>query len=155
MIVIAIEATPIAMRPPGRLLGRPTWCYPRNGDPVTVVEEMRQKLADIEALAAVTYGANEIEHLLTDRLKLVVDHPESRGEFERQFIDMLIRSPDGTVMTMEFVMHALRWEAIRVELQRLLAVTTNWNDQRVLERILAVFDEDWEDADVYDYYRID
>lgn len=58
-------------------------------------------------------------------------------------------------MTMEFVMHALRWEAIRVELQRLLAVTTNWNDQRVLERILAAFDEDWEDADVYDYYRID
>jgi hypothetical protein len=28
---------------------------------VTVVEEMKQKLADIEALAAVTYGANESE----------------------------------------------------------------------------------------------
>jgi hypothetical protein len=88
-------------------------------------------------------------------LKFVVDHPESRGEFEHQFINMLIRSPDGTVMRIEFVMHTLRWEAIPVELQRLLAIRTNRNDQRVIERILAAFDEDWDDADVYDYYRID
>lgn len=119
------------------------------------VEEMKQKLAAIESLALITYGANEIEHLLADLLEFIGDHLSCRDEFEYVLVDMLDRGPEGMVMTMEFLMHTLKWPMIEAELQRRLTVTSNWNDRRVLERILAAFSDGWEDGDIYDRYRID
>jgi hypothetical protein len=119
------------------------------------VEEMKQKLAAIESLALITYGANEIEHLLADLLEFIGDHLSCRDEFEFVLVDMLDRGPEGMVMTMEFLMHTLKWPMIEAELQRRLTVTSNWNDRRVLERILAAFSDGWEDGDIYDRYRID
>ena len=123
--------------------------------PMLPVEEMKQKLAAIESLALITYGANEIEHLLADLLEFIGDHLSCRDEFEYVLVDMLDRGPEGMVMTMEFLMHTLKWPMIEAELQRRLTVTSNWNDRRVLERILAAFSDGWEDGDIYDRYRID
>jgi hypothetical protein len=68
-------------------------------------------------------------------------------------VEIIDTSPDGVVQILEFTMHTLRWEGVRRALENLQNTTTNWNEQRTAERILEAWEDDWGDAELYDYYR--
>ena|ERR1022692_1187820 len=116
------------------------------------IDKMKEKLAEIEAAAAITYGANDIEPMLVELLTLIRGHPAERAGFEDLFIDLIRRSPDGTVMILEFSMHTLRWEAVRKELESLRTNTEDFNIRRSVDRVLEAFNDDWADADIYEFY---
>ena len=116
------------------------------------IDLAREKLSEIEATASVTYGTNELEPLLREFLTILEQYPEARRDFESLLTDLLRRGPDATAMTLEFTMHRLRWHAIKAELISLRQNTNNSNIQRSVDRILTSFDDDWPEADVYDFY---
>jgi hypothetical protein len=52
-----------------------------------------------------------------------------------------------------FLMHELRWESVRRTAQKLLDEATDPRVRRPMELVLGSFDDDWEDAVLFDRYR--
>ena len=118
-----------------------------------VTDELRQYIATIERISRVTYSYSDIEQQLIDLLRFLESNMNWRADLEPVLMEIVGTSPDGVVQILEFTMHTLRWDGVHRALENLRDTTPNWNEKRTAERILEAWEDDWEDADLYDYYR--
>ena len=100
----------------------------------------------------ITYGVNEIEDCLLKILILIKQNSKHRSEFSDYFIERIQRKEKFPLEIIIFCMRELQW----VEIEE--AVTNEMykaSDPRIIsamKQILEVYEVDWEDGDMYEYY---
>jgi len=98
-----------------------------------------------------TYGVNEIEHHLLDILQFVKKHPTDKDDFIECFITLLKKSA-GPLEIVEFCMRELQWEEIKKAAEQMQIESKDIRLQNAMQRIIDVYSENWDDADLYKYY---
>lgn len=102
---------------------------------------------------ALTCGVNEIEPELLKVLMFIKEH-HSETEFFKNFIlkIMVDKSPYYPHEIVVFCMRELQWS----EVSRLAKLekdkADDWRVIAIMDTILEVYDVEWEDADMYEYY---
>lgn len=86
-------------------------------------------------------------------LRHTLAHPESRKFFITAFLEMARDSHLGPPELIQFCMHALRWEEVKIELAAWLEKETSERVRHILRKLLLAFDDDWYDADAYARFR--
>lgn len=57
---------------------------------------------------------------------------------------------EGVVEIVSYVMHEMKWEAVKQEVEsRLSGPMSNVSDRRLYEAILEAFSDSWRDRDLY------
>ena len=118
-----------------------------------IAAQFWSKCAAIKHRWVTTYGTNELEDLLLDLLEFVKNHPEERDNLVEGFLQLVDQRDKGPFEILVFCMRELRWTAVR---DRVAAKIRGSDDPRVgnaLGKVLAVYEDEWPDADLYDYYR--
>ncbi|MDY4297353.1 MULTISPECIES: hypothetical protein [unclassified Xanthomonas] len=88
-------------------------------------------------------------------LSFVIAHPECRDEFAGAFM-RLARDPSlGPPELIQYCMHALRWDDIKISLSSWLQSEKSERVRHVLRKIIMSFDDDWYDADLYARFQRD
>ena len=112
---------------------------------ISLCDELKQK-------EAISFGVNEIESELLKILKHIKNDKENR-ELIKQFLIQIVKGiklyPLEIII---FCMRELQWEEIK---EVAIYESKNTNDWRIIssmKQILAVYDSEWEDADMYEYY---
>ena len=99
-----------------------------------------------------TYGSEGIEPELLDILNFVKANLEKRNILSQCFIDIINDFRNGPLEIVIFSMRELKWcEVKNAALNR----KKNNDDPRVwsaMDHVLAVYEDKWEDADLYKYY---
>lgn len=84
-------------------------------------------------------------------LEFIKQHPVCHRKAERRFLEAL-STPSLSWELVTFCMHSLRMQAVRDEACRLIA--ENKDPRRIwLTHVIDSFSDDWEDAEMYEYYR--
>lgn len=98
-----------------------------------------------------TYSLESAEPFFVEALKMVKANPGLRLEFEGEFKRIL---DDGFAPfeIVEFCMRDLQWPAIREHVISRLR-NSDVRKGQVLQRVLDVYDRDWENEDLYQYFR--
>ena len=123
------------------------------------LDELNERLIVIEELAARTYGTNDIEHLLYDLLQFLKKNPGAQPEFEEALNALLDRDPIGAYEVIGFTMHALRWKVVKAHVEAVRNRDVGTSAIRAAmrrsnyDRLLTAFTDNWEDRDLYEYYR--
>lgn len=97
-------------------------------------------------------STTDFEPALARLLRHLETHPECRAAAERRFIDGIRGGTLGWEVV-SYCMHALRWDSVRREALRLLEGSAAPSVERALHHIVESFEDDWEDADMYERYR--
>lgn len=100
----------------------------------------------------VTYGANEIEDCLLKVLIFIKKNLKHRSEFSNYFIDRIQRKEKFPLEIIIFCMRELQWSEIK---EAVINEIYKASDPRIIsamKQILEVYETDWEDADMYEYY---
>lgn len=116
-------------------------------DPAT---EFMQSVRAVVATAEDTCGVEELEEGLERVLAILQRNPEMRGKFESEMIALIDSPREGVVELVSFVMHELRWEAIREAVnERISHPRGNVSNIRLYEAMLDAFSDTWRDRDLY------
>jgi hypothetical protein len=117
-----------------------------------VTEKRLEALFD-EAEAACRQGSNttDFEPAFVRLLMFIRENPACRDAAERRFLDGLSSRPLCHELT-SFCMHSLRMDAVKRAATSLIH-PQNPRGWGPLSDIVASFEDEWEDADMYDYYR--
>lgn len=122
------------------------------------VDTMPRQEDNLEALfeaaqAACKSGTSttEFEPALVRLLTFIEENPTCLPAAEQRFLDGLSRRPLCHEV-ISFCMHSLRLNSIKEEATRLIdqGNPRGWGP---LSDIIASFQDAWEDADMYEYYR--
>lgn len=102
------------------------------------------------------------------------DQGESTSDFEPAFtkvLDFIKRNPpcrmDAVALVIDglhganalpwellaFLMHELRWPEVREEAIRVIERSEDWRTKTSLSHVVAAFEEDWSDADMYERWQ--
>jgi hypothetical protein len=95
----------------------------------------------------------DMEPYLLDILDFIKAHPGRRDDFVSAFKKLLrgeIKSPHEVI---EFCMRELQWPEILDEINSLLKIRRDPRSIAVLEELARVYLPEWEDSDMYAYYR--
>ncbi len=117
---------------------------------MNAIARFREIVADARAAFGPFSGAPEIVPFGAALVKLIRAHPAEREAFEREFMVTTQQAPSELV---EFCMHALRWESLRVHFEhcRREAVARNdWNSEPYYRHVSEAFSDEWPDAE--DFY---
>lgn len=98
------------------------------------------------------YSLHVAEPFFLRALEIIKANPHLQSEFELA----LIRVVDGSLEPFEiaeFCLRELRWPAIREHAMEKIR-TADARARQVLQRVLSVYESVWEDADLYEYYRV-
>lgn len=93
----------------------------------------------------------ECEVAFVNLLEYVIAHPQERPEVERSFVEGVeAKTLCGKLVA--FCMHTLRYEAVRSAAARRIdpANPRGWG---VWSDVVSSYEDDWENADLYAYYR--
>lgn len=120
-----------------------------------MADELRAKMASIEQTARATYSNSDLEPGLLDLLTYLRTNEEAKEELEVTLLEGLDSAPESIIQILGFTMHELRWSGIHDALERETAATSKFGPKRSLERMLSAYDENWDEACTYDYYRQD
>jgi hypothetical protein len=118
-----------------------------------MADQLRAKMASIEQTARATFSNSDIEPQLLDLLVYLRANAQSREVLETVLIEGLDSAPESIIQMLGFTMHELRWSGIYDALEREEAATTKFGPTRSLERMLSAYEDDWDEAYTYDYYR--
>ncbi|MBA2808503.1 hypothetical protein E0500_014115 [Streptomyces sp. KM273126] len=123
----------------------------RHGDPAAdPVAEFMKAVQEVLAAAEETFGTEELEPGLERALAILQRNPESRGEFETRMIALIDSPKEGVVEIISFLMHELRWEAVREAVgERIDHPRGNVSNIRLYEAMLDSFSDSWRDRDLY------
>ncbi len=100
-----------------------------------------------------TYSTEEIEPYLLEFLRLAKDHPQERNDLTNCFIGLL-KGHRATVEILQFCMRELQWREVKEAIEEQMWQNTgNVRLLDALQKILDVYFEEWQDADIYGYYR--
>lgn len=107
-----------------------------------------------KAAHACDHGAStsDFEPAFSELLDFLERVPASRQYAEKRFLAGLA---DGSVCweLTSFCMHSLRMQAVKNEVERLITNETDPRWMGPLSHILASFDDEWDDAEMYERYR--
>jgi len=100
-----------------------------------------------------TYSVNEIEPYLLDILKFAKKHPHEQNKLATAFISLL-KEHRATIEILQFCMRELQWQGVKEAIEeRMRQNAGNLRLLNALQKILDVYSEEWQDADIYGYYR--
>lgn len=119
----------------------------------STISQFWNKCEVIRLSWAATSGTNEIEHLLIELLMFVRSHPEAGKHLKECFERLVFDRNLGPLEIIIFCMRELRWPEIK---DAVLSKMKGTNDPRILaglDSVLAVYEDEWEDSDLYEYYR--
>ena len=98
-------------------------------------------------------GLNIIEPYLLKILEFSKKHPEGRIELVKCFNRIIEDRSAGPLEIVIFCMRELRWPEVEKEAIDRLTSCDDLRVQSAMNNVLAVYDEEWEDADFYEYYQ--
>jgi len=120
------------------------------GPPADPAAEFKQAVLGVLATAEETCGVEELEPGLEHALAILQRNPEARGKFESQMLELVDSPKDGAVEMISFLMHELRWEAVRDAVrERIDHPRGNVSNIRLYEAMLDAFSDSWRDRDLY------
>ena len=96
-------------------------------------------------------STTDFEPAFVRLLEFIKLHPECHVVAEQRFLEGLTTKPLCWEL-ISFCMHSLRMKAIRSEASRLID-PNNPRGWGPLSDIVASFEDEWEDAEMYEYYR--
>jgi hypothetical protein len=129
------------------------------GSKIVNLEPIKAELAQMHELfdaanRACNAGesASDFESAFVALLSYLEDHPRCMPSAELRFI-LGIR--EGTLCweLISFCMHKLRLEAVRAEVVRAIDALGGPRDAAALSHVLEAFEDAWEDAESYAFYR--
>ena len=97
-------------------------------------------------------GSFELEPYLLDILNFTKKNLSHRSEISQYYIDILNDYRKGPLEIVTFSMRELQWDEVK---QAAIKRMENSDDPRVwsaMSDVLAVYEDDWDDADLYKYY---
>jgi hypothetical protein len=116
-----------------------------------VAEILEGLFSEAEIACDRGFSTVDFEPAFVRLLEFINEHPQCKVVAERRF---LVGMVDASLCweLISFCMHSLKFEAVKEEANRLIDPRRprGWGP---LSSIVASFDDDWEDADMYDYYR--
>lgn len=107
----------------------------------------------IEYEAETNIGVETYESLLLELLTILASTPDERGRHITLLLPLVKDWPWGAVETLEFTMRQLRWPEIKEALEVSAVSDPNFRHRDLAKRALAVFEDEWEDGEIYTYYR--
>ncbi|WP_217235078.1 hypothetical protein [Streptomyces sp. AC555_RSS877] len=114
------------------------------------VAEFLQAVQGVLATAEETCGAEELEPGLERALAILQENPELRAQFESRVINLIDSPEEGVVEIVSFLMHVLRWEAVREAVEeRIGNPRGNVSNIRLYEAMLDAFSDSWRDRDLF------
>ncbi|MEV5139815.1 hypothetical protein AB0K71_23370 [Streptomyces syringium] len=122
----------------------------RRGDLADPVSEFMQVVQWVLATAEQTCGAEDLEPGLERALAILQENPELREQFENRVIALLDSPKEGVVEIVSFLMHVLRWEAVREAVEeRIRHPRGDVSNIRLYEAMLDAFSDSWRDRDLF------
>lgn len=86
-----------------------------------------------------------------DALKIIKENESYKQEVLKYFIAIMKGEIDMPPELIEFCMRELQWPEIKNFANQQLK-NSDPRRQRLIEHVLEVYEEEWEDADLYEYY---
>lgn len=109
-----------------------------------------QVVQGVLATAEETCGAEALEPGLERALEILQGSPELRGQFESRVIALIDSPEEGVVEIVSFLMHVLRWGAVRAAVEeRIGNPRGNVSNIRLYEAMLDSFSDSWRDRDLF------
>ncbi|MGW5003476.1 hypothetical protein ACWEP8_38125 [Streptomyces hydrogenans] len=109
-----------------------------------------QVAQEVLTKAEKTCGTEELEPGLERGLKILKGNSEFRGEFEDLIISLIDTPQEGVVEIVSFLMHDLRWEAVKKAVgDRILHPKGDVSNIRLYEAMLDAFSDSWRDRDLF------
>lgn len=94
--------------------------------------------------------------ILEPYLLKVLNHIKQNTTFKKEqlkyFHDLIIDGSLGPFEIIVFCMRELQWQEVATMAQERSKATNDPRTISVMQNILAVYEEDWEDSDLYEYY---
>ncbi|MEU3206552.1 hypothetical protein ABZ702_22315 [Streptomyces cyaneofuscatus] len=114
------------------------------------VAEFIRVVQGVLATAEETCGTEELEPELEHALVVLLENPDSRARFQSYMIALIDSPQEGVVETISFLMHVLRWPAVREAVEeRLKHPRGNVSNIRLYEAMLDAFSDSWRDRDLF------
>ncbi|NOZ54344.1 MAG: hypothetical protein GXP08_14640 [Gammaproteobacteria bacterium] len=97
------------------------------------------------------YSVSEVEPTFLEMLNTLKDYPQNKEQFISCILNML---DEGIVPfeAIQFSMRALKWEEVKQGIIDRLEESEDPRVHSVMNELLAVFEDEWEDEDLYQYY---
>lgn len=118
---------------------------------MNVVEQFWLLVRNAESAWENTDGADELEPYLLAVLEFVKKNITHRAELLKCF-NTLVWEDKGPIEILEFCMRELRWKEVQETAIQAMKENTDIRILNALDRFLAVYEDEWEDADLYKYY---
>ncbi len=97
-------------------------------------------------------GLDQLEPDLLNILNFTKLHADKREELAECFFGLVHDRTKGPFEILIFCMRELRWPEVRVEVEKRLEKSEDPRVHSVLNEILDVYEDEWDDADMYSYY---
>ena len=117
------------------------------------VDELKARLQEASLAVERGISTTDFERAFLDVLRFVKAHPDCREECESAFVNALAGGSQVPWELVQFCMRELRWPRVREEALRIADETTDIRVKAIMRDIAAAYEEEWEDADLYEYYR--
>lgn len=98
---------------------------------------------------------NEFESLLLELLNFVKSRSQDAAYFKQCFIDIVIGVKYVPFEAVEFCMRELQWPEVRDVALRRLIDSPDFRVKDIMNRIIEVYDQVWQNRDLYAYYSQD
>lgn len=122
-------------------------------------EAVRFRLREMcESVERLDLQGCPIEPALVEVLEFVKSHPSCKQELVSVFAAMVVRGGGALAVPWEllpFCMHELRWAEVREVVRTALDDAIREQDWRAIpiySHYMDSFDDDWDDADLFQYY---
>ena len=96
-------------------------------------------------------GTTDLEPYFLKVLELVKSAPTLQPEFARCFIEYLERAKYDYQLLV-FCMRELQWPEVRLATETTIHGCRDWRVIPLLSDVLRVYDAEWDDADLWNYY---
>ncbi|MCD1573373.1 hypothetical protein [Agromyces mediolanus] len=97
-------------------------------------------------------GVNSYEHRLLDLLDILRSGRVERAAAVDSLIGLTVGWPVGSLEILEYTMRELQWPEVRDALFKHLEEAPDFRTRKQAERALLVYEDRWEDGDIYVRY---
>lgn len=118
---------------------------------MSIENEFWRLAGDAEAAWKITDGTDELEPYLLEILEFAKNNNDSREKLAQCFV-CLLNGDSWPIEILEFCMRELQWPSVKAATISKMRENTDIRILDGLNRVLAVYEDEWEDADLYRYY---
>lgn len=116
-----------------------------------IIEKYKCKILELDKVNKGFLDCKQAEPYYLEILSFIKEHPERHDFFVRDFINRLKKGIQPWEV-IQFCMRELQWIEIRDAAIKEKSETDDWRVICIMNDILAVYEEEWEDSDLYPYY---